>query len=579
MAYIKTHIYTRVSKTSQQEGSGLDEQLRRIESYTTRESHLFNGSPIQYWQDIGLSAYGDANIQDGELASLLGEIANGTIGKGHALVIYSLDRLSRRSSWDEDTIQKIVKAGVDIHDVSTPVVLKADDSFSKIIMELIVARANNESKIKSERSLAGWNRRLQDTISNGVVLTKRLPFWIETDAYNKAVAIDEQVQIINTIFNDYVSGLSCPMIARKLNTTGFKTKSGKQWRSTTISKLIKDDRLQGNFRRSATSEPIPNIFPVVVSADVFEIANRIIKANASGIKGRPRENNKTREVNNIITGLVRCGQCGSKVTTSKNARGVRYVVCLHRRNHEVCTQKAIRLENLEKLTINNALGIDMNLVFSPKDTTSVISTEAKLKAELEALYVDLSDCKNKIAQRKEDKKRPSVALAETLTDIEDRIDEIENELSVLNVNEPIVDLGEHNLDELMCVSNTELRMSLRKYLVQVLDTVTFRTLDSDILIELKYNRDVYRHIIITDSKGQDVLNEISISKNNNTTQYKSRSVTVVENADNETIELIGNEPTITDVLLLINYISVIDGKEWIGDYLHGVLERLIENAS
>ena len=56
MTYVKTHVYTRISKTSQQEGSGLDEQLARIEAYIQSKTHQFQGEP-QYWQDIGLSAY------------------------------------------------------------------------------------------------------------------------------------------------------------------------------------------------------------------------------------------------------------------------------------------------------------------------------------------------------------------------------------------------------------------------------------------------------------------------------------------------------------------------------------------
>lgn len=135
MANPKIHVYTRISKASQQEGSGLDEQLSRIDAYIQSKPEL-SGSDITYWQDVGVSAFKNKNIHDGQLAEFIKQVESGCIGAGHALVIYSLDRLSRRSSWDEDAIQKRVKSGVDIHDVSTPVVLKRDDPFSKIIMEL-----------------------------------------------------------------------------------------------------------------------------------------------------------------------------------------------------------------------------------------------------------------------------------------------------------------------------------------------------------------------------------------------------------------------------------------------------------
>lgn len=49
------HVYTRISKAAQQEGSGLDEQLSRIEKYILDNQHLFNLENITYWQDVGLS--------------------------------------------------------------------------------------------------------------------------------------------------------------------------------------------------------------------------------------------------------------------------------------------------------------------------------------------------------------------------------------------------------------------------------------------------------------------------------------------------------------------------------------------
>lgn len=56
MAYKQTHVYTRISKTAQQEGSGIDEQLSRIDAYIKDKPTKFKGE-IQHWQDIGLPDY------------------------------------------------------------------------------------------------------------------------------------------------------------------------------------------------------------------------------------------------------------------------------------------------------------------------------------------------------------------------------------------------------------------------------------------------------------------------------------------------------------------------------------------
>lgn len=566
MAYIKTHVYTRISKTSQQEGSGIDEQLSRIESYIKSKPEQFHDEP-QHWQDIGLSAFKNKNIIDGQLAEFIQQVEEGSIGEGHALVIYSLDRLSRRSSWDEDTIQKLVKAGVDIHDVSTPVVLKHDDPFSKIIMELIVQRGNNESKIKSERSTSGWAKRLKDTIENGKVFTKQLPRWLAADENNNYIVIPQQAEIIKRIFREYTNGMSSTMIARRLNDEELKSFSGFKWWHNTITNLIKDERLRGYFIRTVDSTKIPDIYPEIIDGELFTIANRILQVNSVGIKGRPRENNKTREIKNIITGFVLCGKCGSKVTTSKNPRGVSYVKCRGRRNDEIfCGQKSIKLIELERLVINYTKQLDMSKIFSYKEADT--SLEASLQSELQSLEADEKACHENIEQRKKEKKT-FLPLANALIDIQDRIEEIKNKLLELNVSDPLVNIKQFNLDDLMDASKIELRMSLRKYLVQVVDRITFRSIDENILIEIVYNKDVYRHVLITDSKVSEVLHEINIIKENNLIKYNTKNFSIIEDEISGGCRIIGlDKVNYKDYILLATYMDSLVDKRWIVDFMN-----------
>jgi DNA invertase Pin-like site-specific DNA recombinase len=191
-----------------------------------------------------------------------------------------------------------VKSGVIIRDVSTPVVLNKDETFSKTLIKLIISRGNNESKIKSERSIAGWGKRLTDTIKDGKVFTKKLPRCLSADE-NGYVLIKEQVDFIKRIFSEYTNGLTSPMIARRLNEEGIKSTGTTLWRPSTITKLIKDERLRGNLKRNSDGTLIPNIFPPIIDDEIFEIANKILDVNSAGTKGRLRENNANREVHNI----------------------------------------------------------------------------------------------------------------------------------------------------------------------------------------------------------------------------------------------------------------------------------------
>ena len=565
MAAYKVHVYTRISKSSQQEGSGIDEQLARIKSYIEKKPELHDEN-ITYWQDIGLSAYRNKNILDGQLAEFVKLVESGEIGPGHALVIYSLDRLSRRSSWDEDTIQKVVKSGVNIHDVSTPVVLSRDDSFSKIIMELIVTRGNNESKIKAERSIAGWERRLRETVEQGTVFTRKLPRWLSADE-NGYQVIPEQVELIKRIFTEYTNGLTSPMIARRLNEEGIKSTGDSLWRPNTVTKLIKDERLRGNLKRNNDQTLIPNVFPIVIENNLFEIANRILDVNASGTKGRPRENNVNREVHNILTGLIRCGKCGSRVTTSKNSRGVRYVVCRNRLNFRICGQSSKKLELLEKIIIDHIKQIDLEKVFSFQKVDT--STENLIKSELLALENEAENYIAEIDARKKQKKPPSFRLESSLTDIEDRISELQKQLTDLEIDEPLVKIEMYDVSDLMDFTNIELRMSLRKHLLQIVEKITFQSIGENNLIEIFYKNDIYKHILITNKNLNEVMHEIAIQSNGNKIYYTTKSFSICENIEDGTCTFTGiYNADIKDYALLANYMSTVEGKQWIVDLMY-----------
>ncbi len=434
-------------------------------------------------------------------------------------------------------------------------------------MELIVQRGNNESKIKSERSTSGWAKRLKDTIESGKVFTKQLPRWLAADENNNYIVIPEQAEIIKRIFREYTNGMSSTMIARRLNDEGLKSFSGSKWWHNTITNLIKDERLRGYFIRTVDSTKIPDIYPAIIDGELFTIANRILQVNSVGIKGRPRENNKTREIKNIITGFVLCGKCGSKVTTSKNPRGVSYVKCRGRRNDEIfCGQKSIKLIELERLVINYTKQLDMSKIFSYKEADT--SLEASLQSELQSLEADEKACHENIEQRKKEKKT-FLPLANALIDIQDRIEEIQNKLLELNVSDPLVNIKQFNLDDLMDASKIELRMSLRKYLTQVVDRITFRSIDKNILIEIIYNKDVYRHVLIADSKISEVLNEINIVKEDGLIKYNTNNFSIIENEGLETCTFKGlGDVSVTDYFLLANYMDAIEGKRWIIDLMH-----------
>ncbi|MCW2488947.1 recombinase family protein, partial [Candidatus Symbiopectobacterium sp. NZEC127] len=142
-------------------------------------------------------------------------------------------------------------------------------------------------------------------------MTRRLPRWLDSDGTGYLIK-DYEVSIIRQIFTDYINGLTSPVIAKRLN-ADKRLINGSLWRPNAITKLIKDRRLLGFFCRNVNDEEVSDIFPKIIDDETFYHANSILKIASSGVKGRPRYNDKERTVRNILTGLIRCGKCGGRL--------------------------------------------------------------------------------------------------------------------------------------------------------------------------------------------------------------------------------------------------------------------------
>ncbi|MDU3914581.1 recombinase family protein [Kluyvera ascorbata] len=215
---IRPICYERVSTKNQLSeagngAGGLDDQRAAIDRYLDEKKQLFSEGRI-YLQDRGVSAFRNDNISpDSQLGMFLEGIRRKEYGEGDALIVLSLDRLSRRSSWSEDTIRYIVESGVEVHDISGRLVLNRNDANSKIIMELIQGRSYNESLLKSTRAIAAWDRKIKEAIKDGKVISNRMPVWLVNDGGRYAVN-EKKVEVIRSCFQMYANGMSTGEIVK-----------------------------------------------------------------------------------------------------------------------------------------------------------------------------------------------------------------------------------------------------------------------------------------------------------------------------------------------------------------------------
>lgn len=273
--------YERVSSIQQvSEGGGLDDQRGAIDRYLDEKKHLFSDDRI-YIQDRGVSAFRNDNISpDSQLGMFLEGVRKKEYGEGYALVVLSLDRISRRSSWSEDTIRYIVDSGVEVHDISGRLVLNRNDPNSKLYMEIVQSRSHNESLLKSTRAIAAWDRKIKDAIKEGKVISNRMPVWLINNGGKYAVN-EEKVELIRSCFEMYANGMSTGEIVKH-----YKQK-GQALQMVTVSNWVRDRRLLGEHERY-NGEIYRGVYPVVIDDDLFITANRMM--DRVGLeKKKPRE--------------------------------------------------------------------------------------------------------------------------------------------------------------------------------------------------------------------------------------------------------------------------------------------------
>src|SRR5262249_55008739 len=134
--------------------------------------------------DLGKSAFlgkHRENPDHNALACFLKLVEDGKIARGSYLILESLDRLTREQTRAGLMLcLGLIENGIRLVQLSPHefVYDETADEMSLILMISELGRGHRESKRKSDAIGPAW-RRKKDATKDGVILTKRLPCWIE----------------------------------------------------------------------------------------------------------------------------------------------------------------------------------------------------------------------------------------------------------------------------------------------------------------------------------------------------------------------------------------------------------------
>lgn len=388
-------------------GDSLRRQVELSEKYAAENGLELDTSLTL--QDLGLSAYHKVNLEKGALGVFLQAIADGRVRPGSYLLVESLDRLSRAKVEEALTLfLEIVNAGVIIVTLADRMVYAKGGNWTQLIMSLtIMARAHDESVMKSQRVKAAWERKRQEAGTK--VITSVMPAWLEVRD-GQIVVNEEKANIVREIFRLLRSGYGLNMVEAKFQRESVPPISkASKWYSTYIFKIVKGRAVLGEYvpwitdgaKRRQEGEPIKGYYPSIVSEEEYYAVHSAMntrKINGSGRKGTG--------VSSLFSGLSRCGYCGAtmRITHKSKKMRKRYLLCTTAKKGLGCSGISWPYDDFENMVLAKLTGLDIGAVLKEADAEQVQVKLISEKAKLE-------DIKKRLANL--------VRIAEVTDDIED----------------------------------------------------------------------------------------------------------------------------------------------------------------
>jgi len=215
--------YIRVSTSEQAiEGISLDNQKTKIRSYCS----LNDLKLVEIIEDAGKSG---KNLNREGIQELLTRIRDKSI---NAVIVYKLDRLSRKVIDTLTLIETIEKASITFHSLNEKI--DTGTAVGRFFLNITASLAQMERDLVSERTKDA----LQMKISNGQ-RAGQIPYgWRLSDDGNTLIKHEKEQEAISLIKRLHKKGYSYRAICVELEKAGHKP-IGKTWHPKTIGSVLK----------------------------------------------------------------------------------------------------------------------------------------------------------------------------------------------------------------------------------------------------------------------------------------------------------------------------------------------------
>lgn len=333
----KYFVYTRKSSETE------DKQVLSLESQQKELDYFIKREKLQIVERIEGESQSAKQPGRPVFNAMIKRIEN---GEADGIVAWHPDRLARNSV-DGGQIIYLLDTGK-LKDLRFPTYRFECDSQGKFMLNLIFGQSKYYVDSLSENVKRGNKTKLEKGWLPGVAPTGYL-----NERVNHTVIPDpERFDTVRKLWSLLLSQRhTAPEIMKIANEEwGFRTRKtkrmgGKQLTRSLIYKIFSNPFYCGIIKRDG--QTYRGAHKAMISVDEFDKAQQILGRNTCK---RPKKHKFT------YTGIIRCGECGSMVTAEKKTKpsGRQYIYyhCTKRKPGRKCSQRSIRIEELENQIMN-----------------------------------------------------------------------------------------------------------------------------------------------------------------------------------------------------------------------------------
>lgn len=239
-------------------------------------------------------------------------VADAKLGKIDIILTKSISRFARNTVDLLNTVRELKDIGVEIRFEKENINTLSSDG--ELMISLLASFAQSESETISSNCKWGLRKRM----AMGLVQHKDLFGYIYENKEYKIVP--EEAKIIKLVFRLFLKGVSYTEIASRVNITGIRTRTGKQWNQLSIKDLLRQEKYAGytiaqkryvsstighKTKRNKGELPMYRVegtHPAIISNNDFEKAKERIKFVTEN-------RTKIHSQASWFTGLVKCPIC------------------------------------------------------------------------------------------------------------------------------------------------------------------------------------------------------------------------------------------------------------------------------